>query len=441
MKKAEESTVKELVDKALVNMMIEFPVFGDLIIKIGVRIVNNPALRACAYTNGTAIYINECVVDELRFGRKDKPGNKTVRFTRDEMIFVLSHELMHLLNMTFARGEDIGILRDDNSKEGRQKFELWNYATDCEINSLLINNRCDGKYKPVGEQLKGTLYNEDYIDWPAERIYDRLRKEAQENAISGGINFTFDETEDDEGRGISLDEHLPILDDATKQEIMSKIQECLANRNDGRTACSAMDRAYDQMFKKQPFNWRRALTKYIRGYIRENYTWNKPSRSGQALGLILPSGSKTPKMHIGVAVDTSGSIGQKELDSMLSHVFSIMTSFKNFEIDVWSCGTQVFPETMVKYTPMNRYDLNKFVTKSDGCNDMEKNIEFVNEKYKIDKLDALIIISDFYDKIDGNAECQKCNCPVVFMCVDHENFVKPKQVEGVVFHYTVEQKN
>ena len=72
---------------------------------------------------------------------------------------------------------------------------------------------------------------------------------------------------------------------------------------------------------------------------------------------------------------------------------------------------------------------------------MEKNIEFVNERFKLDKLDALIIISDFYDKIDGNAECQKCNCPVVFMCVDHEDFKKPSNVNGVVFHYTVEQKN
>ena len=441
-KKPEEITTKELIDKALVKMMLEFPVFGDLIIKIGVKVVNNPALRACAYTNGTAIYINECIVDELRLGNPDKPNNRVVKFTRDEMIFTLSHELMHLLNSTFDRGEDMGILKDDLSQDGQDKFKLWNAATDYEINSLLINNRSNGKSMSVGTQLAGTLYDVNYIDWPAEKIYDTLMKEAKTNGKSGaGLNFTFDNTEDSEGNGISLDAHIPILDDATRQEVASKIQDALANKQDGRTGCSAIDRCFGNIFKKQPFNWRRALTKYIRGYIKENYTWNKPSRSGQALGLILPSGSKTPKMHIGVAIDTSGSIGDKELDSMLSHVFSILTSFKNYEVDVWSCGTQVFPETLKTFTPRNRYDIAKFETKSDGCNDMEKNIEFVNERYRINKLDALIIISDFYDKMDGDEECPQCNCPVVCMCVDHEDFKKPSRLNAVVFHYEAEKKN
>ena len=93
-------------------------------------------------------------------------------------------------------------------------------------------------------------------------------------------------TENEEGEGISFDAHMPIADDTTRQEVLSKIRDCLANRSDGHTESSAIDRAFQRTFKKEPFNWKKALTKYIRGYIKANYTWNKPSRSGQALGLI-----------------------------------------------------------------------------------------------------------------------------------------------------------
>lgn len=444
MVKESNLTTKELVDKALLNMTLNLPIFADLIIKIGVKLVNNPGIRACAWTNGTGIYVNQCIVDELRYGNKDKPGNKTIDFTCKKMIYVLAHELMHLLNLTYDRGTDMGIFADDSSEKGAAKWKLWNVATDYEINSLLLNNKDSAnKSKPVGEYLEDTLYNPDYIDLPAEKIYELLLRNGGNDAIAaaGNVQFTFDDTENGEGEGISLDVHMPFADDNVKQEVMTKIQDCLANRSDGRTESSAIDRALEKAFKKEPFNWKAALTKYIRGYIKANYTWNKPSRSGQALGLILPSASKTPKMHIGVAIDTSGSIGNVELQGMLNHVFTILNVFNNFEVDVWCCGMHVYKDTLKRFNQTNKKELAVYGLKSDGCNDMVQNIHFVNEHYKANKLDALIIFSDFYDAIDGSTECPKCNCPVIFLCVDHKDFKKPENVNGVVFHYELEKKN
>ena len=443
MVKESNLTTKELVDKALLNMTLNLPIFADLIIKIGVKLVNNPGIRACAWTNGTGIYINQCIIDELRYGNKDKPDNKKVDFTCKKMIYTLSHELMHLLNLTYDRGKDMGIFADDSSSAGKAKWKLWNMATDYEINSLLLNNRdASGKLKPVGEYLDNTLYDEQYIDVPAEQIYQRLLNNADSpEAAAGAIQYTFDDTENGEGEGISFDVHMPFADDNVKQEVLTKIQDCFANRSDGRTDSSAIDRAFQRAFKKEPFNWKAALTKYIRGYIKANYTWNKPSRSGQALGLILPSAGKTPKMRIGVAIDTSGSIGEVELQGMLNHVFTILNVFNNFEVDVWCCGMHVYKETLKTFNQANKKELQNYNLMSDGCNDMVQNIHFVNEHYKMNKLDALIIFSDFYDAIDGSEDCPKCNCPVIFLCVDHEDFKKPDNVSGVVFNYTLEKKN
>ena len=194
----------------------------------------------------------------------------------------------------------------------------------------------------------------------------------------------------------------------------------------------------EKAYKPQPFNWKRALTKYIRGWMKDNYTWNKPSRSGIANGLILPSAGRTPKMHIGVAVDTSGSIYDTELHAMMDHLFTILTQFKDFQIDVWCCGSEVYPETCKTYTAGNKSTLHEFEFKSDGGNDMRKNFDYVKEHYKGDHLDTLIIMSDFYDPLDGDTETTS-NCPVIYMCLDHPGFTPPALIKGEVYPFVIEK--
>ena len=143
-------------------------------------------------------------------------------------------------------------------------------------------------------------------------------------------------------------------------------------------------------------------------------------------------------MHIGVAVDTSGSIYDTELHAMMDHLFTILTQFKDFQIDVWCCGSEVYPETLRTYTAGNKSTLHEFEFKSDGGNDMRKNFEYIKEHYKGDHLDTLIIMSDFYDPLDGDKETTS-NCPVIYMCLDHPDFTPPALIKGEVYPFVVEK--
>jgi predicted metal-dependent peptidase len=443
-------SVRKIWENAMINLVIEFPIYAELVTKIGCKFVHggtNEETSACAWTDGRSISINEDMVehfnlDPIIVDNTGKEINRTIG--QKEMQFIICHELLHLIGLTFDRMKNVGLYREDISDEARRKFELWNQATDYEINSLLHNNEStdqaygDRKRNPVGNMPEWVLYDSEYKDMPAEEIFKILvEKEKKENG--GMLLKPGNSGASGTGKNgmIPLDDHLPIQDEDVKNEVISKMSEVFGNRNNG-LGESGIDRMVSRTYKPVPFNWRKALSKYIRGYIKANYTWNKPSRAGIASGLILPSAGTTPKLHIGVAIDTSGSISEKEIDTMMNHVFTILQQFKSFEIDIWSCGSKVYTESLLKLTGSNKGDLKKFQVISDGGNDMRENFKFIKEHYKgKDKIDMLMILSDFYDPLDGDTETTSI-CPCVFMCIDHKDFVKPTKIRGEVYPFEVD---
>ncbi len=443
-------TVRQIWENAMINLVIEFPIYAELITKIGCKFVQGGKNSAVAWTDGRSISINEEMVEEFNNNPiitddEGKQINRTI--TQKEMQFIICHELMHLIGLTFDRMKNVGLYKEDMSDEARRKFELWNQATDYEINSLLHNNEStdatygDRKRNPVGNMPEWVLYESEYKDLQAEEIFKRLVEEEKQN--NGGMLLKPGADSGASGNGkngmIPLDDHLPIEDEDVKNEVISKMSEVFGSRQNG-TGESGIDRMVNRVYKPVPFNWRKALSKYIRGYIKANYTWNKPSRAGIASGLILPSAGTTPKLHIGVAIDTSGSISELEINTMMDHVFTILQQFKSFEIDIWSCGSKVYKESLLKLTGSNKGDLKKFQVISDGGNDMRENFKFIKEHYKgKDKIDMLMILSDFYDPLDGDTETTS-TCPCVFMCIDHKDFKKPTKIKGEVYPFEVENK-
>lgn len=442
-----ELDVRDLWESALIDMVFDFPVYAELVTKIGCKLVDSHKPNL-AWTDGTAIYLNKRLIKLFN----EKPeikledGRTINRYIgKKEMIFLLCHEVMHLVALTWDRMQNVNIYEGVEHLE--EKLKLWNQATDYEINSLLHNNesKADNGYpkrNPIGNMPEFVLYESCYKDNVAEQIYQELYEENKDNFGKGngggGSSATWYVPEDESEEAFGFDEHLPLADDATKSEIKQKIIEVFGSKTNG-TGSSALDRVMKEALKPQPFNWRRALTKYIRGWMKDNYTWNKPSRAGIASNLILPSAGRVPKMHIGVAVDTSGSIYDTELHAMMNHLFTILTQFKDFVVDVWCCGSEVYPETFRRYTSQNKKELANFEFKSDGGNDMRMNFEFIREKYRGDKLDVFICMSDFYDPLDGDTETTS-PCPCIFMCLDHPDFTPPSKIKSVTYPFVVEKE-
>ena len=153
-----------------------------------------------------------------------KQVNRTI--TQKEMQFIVCHELLHLLGLTFDRMKNVGVYKEDlDTDEGKRKWELWNQATDYEINALLHNNEStDPTYGDRKRNPEWVLYESEYKDLQAEEIFKRLvEKEKQEN------NGTLMKPGNGGGSGngkngmIPLDDHLPIDDEDVKNEVISNV--------------------------------------------------------------------------------------------------------------------------------------------------------------------------------------------------------------------------
>lgn len=464
----EAVTCESIIQDALVELVIEFPIYAQLLTRIGVKVVDIPSEKYIAWTDGTAVFVNKYYVERCnRYPKREDQYGNTVDCTIgfNEMIFILAHEVMHLLGLTWDRGIKMGIPDDPLAPMYKKKHKWWNMATDHEINCLLHNNEdtFKGIARPVGNMPPFVLYDSKYRNKVAEEIYNEIVDEHNQqqqnqqqqqgqsssgsgNAGGNGGNDSNDDDDDDNSVftdedqipttiDFEFDKHVPLASEDVRNDVIAKIADIQGNTNQG-TGSTAIDRLIAKTFEKEPFNWRRALTKYIRGWMKDNYTWNKPSRAGIANNLILPSQGRTPKMHVAVAIDTSGSVGNNELTTLLNHLFTILQIYKDFQVDVWCVSTQVHEDTFMTFTANNKKDLDKYQIKSDGGTDLSTCFEFIERKYTVKKPDVFILMSDFCDALSGDTTTY-VPYPCIWMVIDNEGFKPPKNIKADTYPITV----
>ena len=464
------SNVRELVDNSIIDMMFNCPVYAHLVARIGYKVVNDTSLPYCAWTDGKCIFINEFGVEE-----QNKQYAKTP-IDKKQMTFIIAHELSHILGLTWDRGKALGIDFKDTSVKGQCLNELWNVATDYEINSLLYNNRNNGTSSPIGRKPEWVLYDDKYINKTAEEIYKELLQQSKNDIDkmqqlveslkdmlskgNSGANSKTDsnsnekskggdskgkangkgkpEDGDGDGKGkgqIELDKHMPIeLNEMEMSDLKAQIETALSESGYSSDS-SALERLKNFILKPVRFNWRQALRKYIKSFAKADFTWKKPARSGVYRGLILPSPDKRKMLKVAVAIDTSGSISDKQLNCFMNHLLSIASQFKQFKIDAWCFSTQVHEDTLVTYTERSRNIVGDFKLNSYGGTDISSNFEWVKKHYGSERPDTLIVFSDFEDRLHNDTTTRFDYCKCVWLVLNNKNFIPPKLIKADRFDY------
>ncbi len=238
---------------------------------------------------------------------------------------VVLHEAMHLINEHFDRSVEFAVT--DNVR--------WNYAADLEINDDLVSAGCViPNFNNGGTILLPNQFGFNYGEL-AETYYGLLAQFALKHICCGS------------GSGNPLDgedDLVPSGGEAIKKEELERIKREVASSVDeyskkGGFVPGNLRRFASNQLKEDPIDWRKQLAKYVRHHITVssgmlNQTYNKISRRQHLVpNIILPSYiAYTPK--IGVLIDTSGSMSEKELGSGL---FQIKNLLRTFNSDVWLC--------------------------------------------------------------------------------------------------------
>lgn len=324
-------------------------------------------------------------MDEIKTIGVDNHGNCyyckdfICSLTPDEARGVITHEIMHLALEHLTR------------VSGRDK-ELWNISADAVINGMLLEEGLslpDCGIKPHKGLFKFfTKEIKDVHKKTTEEVYDKIYDEYKKNMKNSSNSALGDGNSDGRGDG-SANGQMPKGFDKHKygngKHGNKRKGDKNSKGNDNLKKSSGIEDAKDwkeilseaAAFGKMRGNlpaglerqlekvlgsfidWKGILYRYITNMIPYDFTWGNPSKKSFSLGVYLPNTVKE-KLDVVVDIDTSGSIGEKELSEFLGEVIGIIKGFSNVDLTVIFNDTRVYgphkfrnptPETIIRIKP------------------------------------------------------------------------------------------
>lgn len=263
-------------------LLWDHPFFGVLMLQLKKVQVDDPKKVDTMATDGRHLFYHPPFVDELK---------------KDELVFVLAHEVMH--NALEHH------IRRQSRKPGR-----WNDACDYAINGELVECK-------VGKMPERGLLEARFTGLSAEEIYRILDDEnngddsAEGQGDTGGCGGTMD----------GCAQH----DEAAKAELRAEMQTQI--RQAAMTAKAAqagklpagVQRIIDELLMPK-VDWRAVLRRFIDESSTRDFSWAKPNRRLLPLGLVTPGTIADGVSHIVIAVDTSGSIDDEILRDFAAEI-------------------------------------------------------------------------------------------------------------------------
>ena len=333
--------------------------------------------------------------------------------TGEQVKGVLCHEIMHVILEHLKRG-------------GLRDHYVSNVAQDIVVNDLLVTNdfelpkcgiiprnHCVDLPLAPGKVL--TIKNINQKVW--EEVYDEIEKVVPKIKVQlsfGDQHIRDGKPDNQDGEGKGKDGEVKTLKvkgkdddgkdtpgDKKKKEEEGEGAGKKEEKNwkqitteaysyakmQGKTP-AGMDR-YVEELNYPKLNWRQLLQKFIVQEIPYDYSYSRPSKKSIAAGIYMPSIRKE-QLEIAVAVDTSGSMCDKDLQDCLSEVMGIVTAYENVNLTVLTCDAEVHTVNEVTATT----DVKSIKMQGGGGTDFRPVFKWLEENKS--QLKLLIFFTDGY---------------------------------------------
>jgi len=285
-------TPEQRLSKAVVNIMSKAHALSGVIM-IGDRTVE---------------YDNAKVPTACTNGRDEWYGAEFVGKLNDaELRFLVFHEVYHKLYRHLTTWQHL-------YKENPQ---LANIACD-----HVINIKIQDEYGKDGwvKMPEGGCFDEKYRGWDTAQVFNDLRDNEPEDEDEGGGGT---------GKPKGFDDHdwegASDMDAEEIRELARDIDEAVRQGAliAGKLG-SGGDRNLEELMQPQ-VDWREVLREFVQTTCAgsDYSTWKRPNRRYIGAGIYMPSGVSEKVDELVVAIDTSGSIGGKELSAFLTEVKSV----------------------------------------------------------------------------------------------------------------------
>lgn len=383
--------VVKAITTARVNLLFNAPFFGNIATRL--ELVDASKWCKSFATDAKHFFYNREFIKAL---------------TPNELVFIFGHVVMHCAFEHIGRGR------------GKDK-EIWDIATDYVVNYTLVKAK-------LGDMPKGGLFSDKYTDeMSAEEVYRLLAEEKQKNpnAFKGmksmDQHLAFDGTDTDEDgnpipvegggkdpngnpdagsqTGVDYSKGAPTYSEDQLTSLRNDMRVAIISSsqvNTGNTP-AAIQRMINE-FTTPTIDWRELLSNSIQSCIRDDFTFNKPSRRSWSAGgatiasVIMPGSKYMETIDICISLDTSGSIGDRKFARFLSEVRGIIEQYTDYRLHVWCIDAAIYNPQI--FTPNNIDELDSYKLFGGGGNDFPLNWSYMRENEIEPEL--LVVFSDGY---------------------------------------------
>jgi predicted metal-dependent peptidase len=280
--------------QAIARLSYKQPLFAQILFDV-MTIKEDPSTKTAA-TDGRTIWV----------------GDWFRKLNLNERVFVLAHEISHAIFLHMPRAkryQDRGVGPDLTPFSPKR----WNVAGDYYINYLLV----DGN---VGTMPKVGLYD-SHIYGGGDVVIDDIYCGLPED------------TDDD-----SMDEHIipgndpeqSISADRMKQAVSAAMETA---KQIGKLP-GGLQRALGELLEPTQ-TWKQLLRDYLTSSVgKDDASWARPNRRRLAVPPHVPfPGTEGHAMGtLVIAIDTSGSIGQREMSAFISELSAIVEDVRPREL-------------------------------------------------------------------------------------------------------------
>lgn len=321
-----------VLEETLVKMIQNYPYYANLIQQMDKKLTSEVPVAAVSVTSRINLYINPESFGSL-------PLN--VR------IGVLLHECYHILHDHIGRSKSVA----------KQFNKALNIAADRAINEHLhvmskngkmvasipdkVKFKMNGQWQdmmPVTkrnfqEQYKGKVIKDN----ETMEYYYRFLKDNAQKGENGENDFGGDmDTLDDHGKWEEGDGSPEQVKEIVKQAVNKAAQKTAAGNIPGDVQSVINE------LNKSLVSWQHVLNRFISKCTNTIMDSSRKRRS-RRYGLVHPGSIKKPKLRLGIAIDSSGSVHDKYLQQFFSEIKKIHAlGIDIFVVEADTTVTQAF---------------------------------------------------------------------------------------------------
>lgn len=351
--------------------------------KIKISIMRNPKF---ALWSGLMTVGKTSVVDDIESactnGRDELYGREFIKKLDDkELAFVVLHETLHKAYRHLTTWKK---LHDEDPK-------LANLACDYVINLQLVDSDKDELVMAMPRQANGKplgAIDERFRGMNAKQVFDILKEEQEEGGGGGGGGFDEHDWEGAE----SLDDKEK---KALEKEIDSAIRQGLiAQQKVAGKGAGGIDRGLAELVEPK-VDWRDVLREFVKSTCnaKDTSSWRRVNRRYLGNDVYMPSLIGERVGHLVLGIDTSGSIGGKELSEFLSEVQSIAKDVHPDKVDLIYWDSEVAGHEEYSATQVDSI-VDSTKPRGGGGTDPTCVMNYLKEKAI--KPEAIIMLTDGY---------------------------------------------